>query len=589
MKFIQSLLFLGLVLLLNACTDQSPENAQQLGNTIVSQILSEPQSLHPTNGISGSRSNILYFTNQSLTRIDPEKLELVPLLAEKLPRISANGLKYTYRLHPDAAWDDGTPMTAEDVLFSLKVVKCPLLENKAGSSLYQIIKDARLYAKDDRKITFEMRKKYVNNLYLTNSFFILDRRKFDPKGLLENFTLEQFGNPDSTLLADPNLVKWANEFNDPKYGRNVKYLFGTSGPYKVTDWVPEQQIVLSRRKNYWGKNLEGPAHSQYPEKIIFKKLTDEKSLELEIKQQKVDVAPYLNSPTYDNLINSETATENYYLGFKEKDGYSYIGYNTRPDGITHPLVLNDKQVRRALAYAIPLDDIIQQYYNGRASRIFSPVSPFHPDYNRNLNPIPFNLDSASAILTRSGWTDQNGDQVREKELNGENVPLKITLSYPANSTTIENIVFRIKTEVAKVGIEVIQEPLDFNLLVSKVTNHDYEACLLGSSSPLIPYDFIQNWSSDGWTAGTNLTGFSTPETDSLMKMARVELDTEVRKEMVDRIQEIIYDEQPAFFLYNRTNHIAIHKRYENAGMFQIMPYVLLNNLKARETVTADVN
>jgi peptide/nickel transport system substrate-binding protein len=575
-------LLLSLIILVffTACTPSSDQKLER-GNEVVVQIPSEPRSLHPTNGRMAARTLILYYTAQPLARLDPSTGKQAPMLARSLPEASADGLSFTYELDPAAQWADGRPITFEDVSFSLKAAACPLLTVQAGRAIFEQIKDLVPDAENDRRFTVQMREKYAGNPFVVNDFFIIDKRFFDPKGLLDEVAVAEVLQPDTEVGALPAVVEWAEEFNDAKYNNKPEYLKGTSGPYEVESWTPGQQIVLKRRENYWGAGKKGLFHQQYPDKIVFVPMREESVIELQVKQQKVDVATQLSTQTFNALQQDEKSSNNYYIDYRPRNAYTYIGYNLRPDGINHKPIFDDKRVRRAFAYATPVEEIIEAFYQGQVRRVTSPVSPVNDEYNRQIEPIPLNLDSARVLLDQAGWIDSDGDLVRDKMVAGERIPLSLGLVYPAGQQALDDIVQRIISSVEEVGFQVEPKPTDFRLLGGMLVKHDFDAIMVGASSSPLPYDFKQMWSSGNWETGENFTGFGSIKTDSLIEIVRHEIDPVKRKELMDEMQEIIYEEQPVTFFFNSANRMAIHRRFENAEMYEIMPYILLNNLKLK--------
>ena len=133
-------------------------------NIVVAHILSNPDGLHPFNDNSIMRSFIFNYTQKSLMKLDLESLEYVPSLAKNLAEISEDGLRYTFELREDAKWDDGTPITAEDVLFTTKLQLCPLTDNAQIRGNYtSVIKSVELDAENPRKFTMLAWDKHVSN------------------------------------------------------------------------------------------------------------------------------------------------------------------------------------------------------------------------------------------------------------------------------------------------------------------------------------------------------------------------------------------------------------------------------------------
>ncbi|MEZ4686444.1 MAG: ABC transporter substrate-binding protein [Bacteroidia bacterium] len=552
------------------------------GNAVVVQIPSEPRSLHPIEGEGAARLLVMYYTHQTLTTLDPVSLDHMPLLARDLPVVSEDLLTYSYELHPDARWHDGAPITAADAIFSIKAVLCPLLD-VAGKAQFDHIFGVSLYPNEEKRFNLLMKDKFSDNRYIMDAVHILDKRFFDPDGLLDDISVSMFANPDSAqvLAENPKLIAWAQQYGDADYGRNPELLKGASGPYYVKEWIPNQRVVLKKVVTYWGKNQEHPVHSQYSNLLIFKAISDENAIELQIKQQKIDVALNIPTRTFDRLVESKMVDSLYQLESGLRDVFTYIGYNLRPDGRQHMPVFSDRAVRLAFGLLSPVNDLIQEYQSGRAERIVSPVNPASKFYNDTLAPLPYDPDSAARLLDAAGWTDSDGNLIRDKEINGQRVPLSISLSYPAGQQSFTDMMQRIAEEAAKIGFEVRLDPIDFNLLINNMTKHNFDAFFAASTSPMVGFDFAQNWTTISWQAGTNYTGFGSPETDAMIEKLRYAHTRKARKFLMDRIQEEIYREQPVLFMYNSTNDIAIHRRFENRAVFPTLPYVLINNLKLR--------
>ena len=127
-------------------TIQSCINDRDLSqNTVIAHILTQPDGLHPFNDNSVQRSYIFNYTQKTLIKLDLESLEYIPLLVKEIPEGSDDNLSFTYELKNGITWDDGTPFTAKDVAFSVKIMLCPLTNNSQIRGNYStIIKDIDL-------------------------------------------------------------------------------------------------------------------------------------------------------------------------------------------------------------------------------------------------------------------------------------------------------------------------------------------------------------------------------------------------------------------------------------------------------------
>lgn len=222
-------------------------------NTLVYHVLSEPDDMHPANGNSALKSEIFLYTQVFLVSPDFRKLSVRAGSACKaLPSVTPDGLQYTYELKDYLKWDDGSPMTAEDVIFTFKAYKCPLTNNPHAKPYLENLKDIVVDPANPNKITLVMKRIYVQNVFFLSDYPILQRKYFDPKNVLGNYTIPQMDDPNLKADQKPDLNAWGTEFNSPKYSREAQYLVGL-GPYRVEKWDPGQSMTLIRKENHWTK------------------------------------------------------------------------------------------------------------------------------------------------------------------------------------------------------------------------------------------------------------------------------------------------------------------------------------------------
>jgi peptide/nickel transport system substrate-binding protein len=103
--------------------------------------------------------------------------------------------------------------------------------------------------------------------------------------------------------------------------------------------------------------------------------------------------------------------------------------NTRPDGVKHKKIFTEKMVRRAMAMLTPVDDINTVINMGKNTRIAGPVSPLKEEYNKDLKLIAFDIEGAKKLLDQAGWKDTDGDNIRDKVIDGEKVKFEFDLAF----------------------------------------------------------------------------------------------------------------------------------------------------------------
>ncbi|MEO0468741.1 MAG: ABC transporter substrate-binding protein [Bacteroidota bacterium] len=561
-------------LCLNAC-----KNLERPADEVIAHILSEPPSLHPTNERAGYKDEILGYSHQRLTVIDPDKGSIVPELAAEAPEKFEDGLRYTYTLHPKAAWPDGQKMTMDDVLFSYKVVACPYVDAAHMRGYLSSVEDLKLYPDDPTKMDMVFKEYSVTNMSLGGLAMILDPRKYDPEGVLSSFSLtDLLSMENDSTDQESALSKWAKNFNDPKYGREIELLQGGSGPYQVAEWEAEQQIRLVRNTNYWGKGLGGLLNAQKPASIVYKFIKDDKAVELQFKSQQLDVSTSLSIGTYQSLDSSDVASQNYILKVAPRESFAFLAMNNRPDGIRRKAFFSDKKVRQAIAHVVPIEEMIEEYFNSTVIRTTSAVPNGHPDHNPNLTPLAYDPEKARQLLAEAGWADSDGDQILDKVIDGTKIDFKADMLYPPNGESIKNLIARVKKECEMIGIQLNLVPEVMGVYRPQVWAHDFDMALMALGSTPLVYNFDQIFHSSNWAEGDNFMGFNNAEADALITQANLERDPDARLKIAYRIQEIMLDEQPCVFLFNPAQKMAVHKRFKDVKFYDSDPYIVLSEL-----------
>jgi peptide/nickel transport system substrate-binding protein len=121
------LVLVGLLAAPVAWTGAPTSEAPVTGDWLLNHILSDPEQLNPLTSNDAGASSLLGYIFEALLQRDPRTLELRPHLATARPEISGDKLEYTFKIRSDAHFQDGRPLTGEDVLFSIKAIKCPLV------------------------------------------------------------------------------------------------------------------------------------------------------------------------------------------------------------------------------------------------------------------------------------------------------------------------------------------------------------------------------------------------------------------------------------------------------------------------------
>ncbi len=555
-------------------------------NTLVYHLAAEPDLLHPTNGFSSARAEILQYTQMYLVRTDMRTLEPAPALLTSYPTINSDGVSYDCELRNDVTWDDGSPITANDVVFTAKANKCPLTENPNTRPFWSSLQDIITDTTNPAKFKVIMRSPYIYNVLLWSDFPIMQASHFDPKNVLQSYSFAQFDDTTFNASRDIRLSTWSKQFNAADNSRNPTSLVG-AGPYQVTSWVQSQEIVLEKKRNHWSDRSTSIYEKSNPEKIVFRINKDPNSQMLEFKNMTYDGSNSISTRTLLELMSDSNFTANYHARFIDSFSYSYLAMNNRPDGIKHPALFDDKMVRKVVSMLVPYDELNKIINQGHNKRMIGPVSRFKKDFDTTLVAIPYNFKAATRLLAQLGWKDTDGDGVLDKNIKGRKQSFSFILNYHTNAPEWKDYAIMLKEAFAKAGIQANLQPMEFAVMMSNVRNHDFDMFLGSISQSAAPEDFTQLWHTDSWiTNGSNYTGFGNKESDKLIDTLKTIADLEKRIPYSHQLQRMVYEEQPMVFLFCSTRRNVIHKRFGNAEMYFERPGIQLNQLKLRKDKTA---
>jgi peptide/nickel transport system substrate-binding protein len=548
-------------------------------NVLVYHDISEPDDMHPCNGSSLSRQERMQYTQVYLIGVDYQNLTSRPIAVKSLPVISPDGLDYTYELRSDITFDDGSPLTVDDVIFTFKANKCPLTNNPHAKPYLENLVDIIVDKNDPHKFTLKLKRKYIQNIVFLADYPLIQRSFFDKNNVLSKYTFAQFDDPNFKADKQKDLNDWASEFNNPKYGRDPKFLVG-AGPYYIEKWEAGQEMTLARKAKHWSFGSNNMYETSYPDKIIFKLNKDQNSQILEFKSQAMDATTSISTKTLMELQKDGNFNANYNSRFTDTYYYGYVAMNEKPDGIKHKPLLTDKKVRRAMAMLVPLDEINKVINKGKNKRVVGPVSPLKPEYNSDLKPIPFDIEGAKKLLDEAGWKDTDGDNIRDKMIDGQKVKFEFNFTYPTSDVSWKDIAQMATEAMYKAGVKANMDPQDFSVLFDNAKNHNFDMFMASWGGTFAPEDYTQIWHTSSWaTKGSNFTGFGNAESDAVIDSIKYEIDDAKRVPMLHRFQQMIYDDQPYIFMFSSLRRNVIHKRWGNQEMYFERPGNWLPNLK----------
>ena len=569
------ILFTSLIVLGPSCV----KKRDLTNNTVIVQIGYSPDGLHPTNGNSSIQSFIHQYTQKSLFSTNLTTEQTIPMLLEALPSVDSTGLIYTYKLRNDVRWDNGEDLSVEDVIFTTKVLLCPLTNNAQTRPIYSAVIDS-VYSSKTQERVFHMKAKtkHILNAEILD-LSLLQKNLWDSSSVLNKVSFSDI-HADN-FESNPVLDDWFNGYNNSDNGYIPEKLVGL-GPYQIENFKKDNYISLVRKKEWWGDKLKGQEFDNYPEKIIFKIIKDNASVYLGIKNEEIDFTQSAGGTSkLMKLQKLDYFNKNYHSEFVSAYSYSYMGLNMRPNLEKQTPFFTDKKVRRAMAHLVPVQEIIDVITYGKAERQASIVSPLKTTCDSTLKFIDLDLEKAKSLLQDAGWEDTDNNQIVDKIINGKKEQLSFKLNYISRGNSKE-VVFMIKESMKKAGVELIANPLDFNSLYQKASNHEFDAMLGGWLAGSGYSDPTQLWGTESWSnKGSNFCGFGNSYSDSLIVKANTSLNPEKHLIAYKKLQKLIYDEQPYIFLWSGKMPIVAHKRFSGSEFYRAKPNVSLGSFQLR--------
>lgn len=546
------------------------------GDWLVIHSLSDPEQLNPLTSNDAGASEVLGYIFEGLLTRDPKTLDLKPLIAAARPQVSQDKLTYTFKIREDARFQDGRPLTGEDVLFSVKAIKCPLVNAPFLRVYFNSLVDAELV--DPYTIRFAISEPYFLNESVLGGITVLPRHYYDADNNLRRVRVRDLAGDPAKLPAEVKL--FADQFNR-NFNRNPL----GSGPYRFSGWKTGREVELVRDENYWGNGKEG-IDQAHIERLKFRVVNNMDAALTRLKSGSLDFIEALQPVQHVRGTSSERFKRQFKKYEYYAPTYTYIGWNN-----DHP-IFRDKRVRQAMTYLTNRRQIVKSVLFGLGEVVDSPIYFFRPEYDKTLASYPFDPQKALALLKEAGWSDTDADGVLDKVIDGQNVPLRFEIKVNSGNAVRKSVALVLLDELNKHGIAASVRELDWTIFLNDVKNHQFDAVVLGWQMSTTEPDAFQVWhSSQAENKGSNHISYKNPRVDKILERYRPEFDAQKRVELYREFQRILHDEQPYTFLYVGKRVSAVHRRFAGVEVFPdgLRPidwWVPAENQKYLNTVTA---
>ncbi|MBW8002818.1 MAG: hypothetical protein FVQ80_12485 [Planctomycetes bacterium] len=501
-----------------------PEYIGDEGDWLVWGFRVEPRTLNQFSAENDiySRWITVPYIFEPLLVYDYEDLTMKPHLARSY-EVSDDHLEITFTLRDDIYFSDGVPVTADDVVFTYNTAVDPKVDAANVAVLYVDVD--RVVKVSDRVVKF-----------------IMKRPNFKA---IENVCFWDFGIMPKHIYQYED----AREFNI-----RVSNPVG-SGPFVFEKWESGIEVVLRRNENYWG-------HKPKLKKIVYRFITNTVAAIQALRSHDVDMV--IPEPDqFAELFKDGRFGKDFYTLSYWNPGvpFFYIGWNQEK------VFFKDKLVRRAMTHIINRKEIVNRLIKGHGAEISGPYFIKGPYNDIDIKPWPYDLEEARRLLDKTGWIDTDGDGVRDKD----GIPFRFKYMYSADNVLYQRMAKLFKDNAAKVGIDVIPEPVEWSIVIARIINHDFDAISMGWGGDVLE-DFYQIFhSSQSKNRGSNYVSFENPQADRLLEQIRTTFDINERIELCHQLHRILHDEQPYTFLFTRPTFRLVDRRFKNVNIYTLGP------------------
>jgi len=511
-KVLCSILLLILLISVGCSKETSEPKQPQLklkpGGHLIYGSMQEPNTLNPLLSDLLATAEVGRLIFSGLVTMN-DKNQWIPDLAVEVPTVenggvSSDGLTVTYKLRPGITWHDGVEFTAEDVKFTWQFIMNPKV-NVVSREGYDRI--AAISTPDKYTVVIMFKEYYAP--YLTLFSTILPRHK----------------------LADVDNYNTAH-FNRAPVG---------TGPFKFKEWRIADAIELDANPQYFrGKpNLDG---------ITYKIIPTAELMLTQIKAGEVDIA--VNVPFAQ--LEQVRAIDKVRTVITPSMIWEHLDFNLDNK------LFEDVRVRQAIALAIDRSGMISNVLKNAAVVAVSDQHPSFWAYNAALQLPPRNLAAAKELLVQAGYKP-GPDTILVKD--GRRLAFNLVTT--KGNKMRELVAQTIAQQLEEMGIAVevkLQEAPEF--FGQTLKQRKFDTALFAWVGGVDPDNYMLWHSSQIPSAGNryqgqNYAGWRNSEVDRLLVEGRKTLDSKQRKQIYDRIQQLIFEEVPVIPLYFRGNIDAV--------------------------------
>ena len=490
-------------------------------------------SVNPWKLTTIEEQNVLGMNFDMLENFDKASLAAAPGLATAWNE-SADALTWTFTIRNDAQWQDGQPVTADDIAYTYNITKqCDL-----GQSIDYLVPDFTKSITATNPTTLVWTMNTPNTAPIRPPWvYIIPRHIWESKTCAE-------------LKKDPFV-------DDGK-------LIG-SGPFQLTEWVKGESWTMTANPDYWGG-------APQIDRFIVRHYNNAEAMVSALKTGEIDYTATAPPSLFQSIANQNGA-DGLTAHVGPVNGYDHMAFNMcdpaaadaadycKKTGSTGNPILRDPTVRKAIEMAIDKQTLTDKVLLGYASPGSTVV--VWPEYHVDpTNPIQFSLDGAKQLLAQSGYTDTNGDGVLNDPKSGQNLEFRFIVR--SDSEYGAQLGQYISGWLRQIGIKTDVTAETTTKLTNDWYVNDYDM-YIWSWRPDPDPDFILSTFTRGQCGSWSDTCYANPQYDQLYKQQQTDTTIDARKATIAQMQNILYDDAPEIPLM-ADRYLEIYNSAKWAGL-----------------------
>lgn len=517
---------IAMILAAGSALAQSAEPSASTGEggpiVFVEGTLNDMRTVNPWKALETPEYEVLSMNFDMLENFDKDNLSAAPGIASAWTQ-SDDGLTWTFTIRDDITWHDGEPLTADDIAFTYNTT----LDCELGNSLDYMVPSFT---------------ESIEATSPTELVWITSEPTSAPI------------RPPWVYIAPEHI--WGesscDEIKKATFFEDDEPMVGT-GPFQLTEWSKGESWTMTANKNYWG------GAPQIDEFVVVK-YNNSEALVSALKNGEVDYANLGSVDLFDQL-----AAEGPESGITTHVGpavsFAQMSFNMcdpeaadaakycASEGSTGNPSLRDPVVRQAISWAVDRQTLVDKVLAGYGTVGTTIVPPFASFYHYEPaaeEALGFDIARANQLLDDAGYTDTNGDDIRNDPNTGDNLEFRFILR--SESETGPQVGEYVSGWLKQIGIATEEEVLTDGKLVSAWYANDYDMYIWGWGPDPDP-DFILSTFTSSQCGGWSDTCYSVPAYDQLYKDQQVAPTPEDRQAIIYEMQQMVYSDIPEIVLY----------------------------------------